>query len=368
MQTYQCKTIKQIFGITLLSLAFGFKSYAVAVKNFQPKNWGLSEGASQIVKAWDLTTGSKNIIVAVIDTGIDATHPDLKMNLWRAPLTQTQNAPTVLKDSLVRSSAPAPQQLTSGSVYGWDFVTGRANPPDLHGHGTHIAGIIGAVANTKTGTAGVAQDVQLMPVRYYSDGAPGSVNLANTIKALNYAIDNGARIINYSGGGPEYSEEEYQAMKRAHEKGILIVAAAGNERKNTDESENQYYPAAYSQKGLTNIISVASLDEQNKLLPSSNYGMKSVDVAAPGEGILSTLPGGKYGKMSGTSQATAFVSGIAALVLSQRPDLAPAQVKEIILKNVELVASLKGKVATQGKVNALKVLKALSPERKTASK
>lgn len=319
------------------------------LQNFKPKNWGLENSASEIQKAWSLTTGSKNVIVAVIDTGIDANHPDLKANLWKAP-----------------AEAGRP---SSGNVYGWDFVTKASNPSDFHGHGTHIAGIIGAVANTASGTAGVNQQVQIMAVRYYSDTAPGSVNLANTIKALHYAIDNGAKIINYSGGGPEYSEEEYQAMKKAQDHGVLIVAAAGNDHHDTDSEDNRYYPAAYSLKGLKNIITVASIDSNNRLLPSSNWGTKSVDIAAPGEGILSTLPGGKYGKMTGTSQATAFVTGVAALLLSKQPNLKPEQLKELIIANSVPVLALRGKIASAGKVDAYKAVAALNPApaRKTAS-
>lgn len=326
-----------LLSILLLTLP----AHAASLKNFKAKNWGLENKASNISKAWELTQGSRNIVVAVIDTGIDANHPDLKANLWKAPVQAGR--------------------LSSGSVYGWDFVTKTANPSDFHGHGTHIAGIIGAIANSKSGTAGVNQFVQIMPVRYYSESAPGSVNLANTIKALHYAIDNGARIINYSGGGPEYSEEEFQAMKLAEQKGILIVAAAGNDHHNSDIEEFRYYPAAYQLKGLKNIITVASIDNQDHLLPSSNWGLKSVDVAAPGEGILSTIPGGKYGKMTGTSQATAFVSGLAALILSQSPDLSPVQVKDLIVKNATLVSGLRGKLSSGGKIDAFKSLKAMGP-------
>jgi thermitase len=321
-----------------------------ALSSFVPKNWGLETTASNIKKAWNLSLGSKNVIVAVIDTGIDASHPDLKPNLWKAPNASTS------KETGDKSDAT---RLTSGSVYGWDFVTKSANPADSHGHGTHIAGIIGAIANPNTGTAGVTQNVQIMAVRYYSESAPGSVNLANTIKALHYAIDNGAKIINYSGGGPEYSEEEFQAMKKADERGVLIVAAAGNEHHDTDAEEYRYYPAAYSLKGLKNIITVASIDSNNKLLPSSNWGMKSVDVAAPGEGILSTLPRGRYGKMTGTSQATAFVSGIAALLLSKQPSLTPTQIKDIIVRNTVPSVFLRNKIASGGKVDAYLALAAL---------
>ncbi len=342
------KSLKYILIALLVAQAASATSSHLI--NFKAKNWGLENKASNIEKAWSVTEGSKSIVVAVIDTGIDATHPDLKPNLWKAPGTE-------------KSATP---------VYGWDFVTKAANPMDYHGHGTHIAGIIGAIANQKTGTAGVNQQVQIMPVRYYSESAPGSVNLANTIKALHYAIDNGARIINYSGGGPEYSEEEFQAMKKAESKGILIVAAAGNDHHNTDVEDYRYYPAAYQLKGLKNIITVASIDSEDRILPSSNWGVQSVDVAAPGEGILSTIPGGRYGKMTGTSQATAFVSGIAALVLSKAPNLNPVQVKEIIMKNVTPVLGLRGKIASGGKVDAYRSIVALEPShavfRKTASR
>lgn len=328
--------------ILILSILTGGSVQAGSLSDFNARNWGLGQAASKIQKAWSITQGSRNVVVAVIDTGIDANHPDLKPNLWKAPL--------------------------KASTYGWDFVSRQANPSDTHGHGTHIAGIIGAIANQKTGTAGVAQQVQIMPIRYYSETAPGSVNLANTIKALHYAIDNGARIINYSGGGPEYSEEEFQAMKKAESRGILIVAAAGNEGQNTDLENNRYYPAAYEGKGLKNIITVASINADGKLLNSSNYGLKSVDIAAPGEGILSTIPGSKYGKLTGTSQATAFVSGVAALLLSKQPDMSPQQIKEVIVKSASQSSHLRGKIASAGTLDAQKALNMITVGATTATR
>jgi thermitase len=341
-------TVKRL--IPLLSIFFlltqpGLATPAQPSRDaFKPRNWGLAETAASAERAWKITQGSPSVVVAVIDTGIDPEHPDLKPNLWKAP-----------------GSRATP-------VYGWDFVNRAPNPTDPHGHGTHIAGIIGALSNPKSGTSGVAPKVQIMPIRYYSEIAPGSINLANTIKALHYAIDNGAKIINYSGGGPEYSEEEFQAMKKAEARGVLIVAAAGNEHNNTDREDRRYYPAAYQSKGLRNIITVASIDSENKILPSSNWGVRSVDVAAPGEGILSTIPGNRYGKMTGTSQATAFVSGVAALILSKAPHLTPSQVKDIIVRSATRLAGLAGKVASGGKINALQALTLIEGGRSTASK
>lgn len=300
------------------------------------KNWGLTntKASSHIdaVDAWKITEGSSNIVVAVVDTGVDSNHKDLKANMWKDPTRKGEN------------------------VYGWNFVTDKPNPIDDHGHGTHVAGIIGAIADPDDGMSGVAHKVSIMAVKYYSDANPGSVNLRNTIRALNYAVDHGARIINYSGGGPEFSEEEYLAIKKAEAKGILVVSAAGNEHQNTDLTENYYYPAAYR---LSNIISVASTDIHNNLLPSSNWGKTHVDVAAPGENIFSTLPNGRYGYMTGTSQATAFVTGIAALLLAKDPTLTPVQIKEMIMSSVDRFPQLETKLVTGGRVNAYAALLAL---------
>lgn len=301
------------------------------------RNWGLynSEDSSHInaEKAWDITKGSKKIVVAVIDTGIDPSQPDLKGNLD----LKSNHCPSAGKDE-----------------YGYDFVLNKKNPEDKHGHGTHVAGIIGATAKAHAGASGVAPNICIMAVRYYSDTASGAQNLSNTVKAINYAVDHGANIINYSGGGAEFSGAERNAIKRAEAKGILFVAAAGNEYQNTDETGNAYYPAAY---GLSNIISVAATNIHNQLLPSSNWGKKHVHVAAPGENIYSTLPKGRYGYLTGTSQATAFVSGLAALILSENPHLKPAEVREIIMKSADKIDGLKSKIASGGRINAYAALK-----------
>ena len=292
------------------------------------RNWGLANGLKShisAVDAWKIEEGSRDIIVAVIDTGVDASHVALSANMWRDPKARDK------------------------SIYGWNFVKNEPNPGDDHGHGTHVAGIIGAVSQPDAGVSGVARKVSIMAVKYYSEKSPGTVNLANTVKAINYAVDNGARIINYSGGGPEFSEDEYLAIRRAEEKGVLFVSAAGNEHQNTDKIENYYYPSAY---GLSNIISVAATDINNKLLSSSNWGRKKVEVAAPGEGIYSTLPRGRYGSMTGTSQATAFVTGVAALMLSRNPSLTPQEIKSIIMSSADKLPDLADRIASGGRINA----------------
>lgn len=312
------------------------------------KNWGLINTLESVIPshihatdAWKIEEGSQNIIVAVIDTGIDVHHKDLSKNIWHDPNFKAER------------------------VYGWNFITDSANPIDDHSHGTHVAGIIGAATDPETGVSGVAHHVSIMAVKYYSEKNTGSVNLKNTVKAIRYAVDHGAKIINYSGGGPEFSEDEYLAIKYADSKNVLFVAAAGNEHKNSDLAENYYYPAAYR---IPNIISVAATDIHNKLLPSSNWGKNRVDVAAPGENIYSTLPGGKYGYMTGTSQATAFVSGLAALLLAKNPSLKPQQIKEIIMSSVDPIPQLNGKVAANGRINAYSALLSLRTKGQTASK
>ncbi len=325
----------------------------ISPKTILTRNWGLTnrfKSHISAVEAWKIEKGSRDIIVAVIDTGVDGSHAALLPNMWRDP------------------------KISNKNVYGWNFVTNEANPIDDHGHGTHVAGIIGAVAKPEIGVSGVAPRVSIMAVKYYSEKNPGSVNLANTVKAIDYAVANGARIINYSGGGPEFSEEEYLAIRRAEAKGVLFVSAAGNERQDTDKVENYYYPSAY---GLSNIISVAATNENNGLIASSNWGKRKVDVAAPGEAIYSTLPAGRYGSMTGTSQATAFVSGIAALLLSQNPSLTPQQLKAIITASVDKLPQLAERVASGGRVNAhsallrlkeeKKLLASVTPERKPVS-
>jgi thermitase len=295
------------------------------------RNWGLDNDEHpshiNIRKAWKISKGKQTIKVAVVDTGIDANHPDLKDNICRKK---------------------------GSDEYGFDYVTNKKNPDDKHGHGSHVAGIIGATAKAGAGASGVAPNICIMAVRYYSDTASGAQNLSNTVKAINYAIDNGAHIINYSGGGAEFSAAELKAIQRAESKGILFVAAAGNEYQNTDDSGNAYYPAAY---GLSNIIAVAATNIRNQLLPSSNWGKKHVHVAAPGENIFSTLPKGRYGYLTGTSQATAFVSGLAALILSENPKLKPVDVREIIMKTADRVASLDAKVTSGGRINAYAALR-----------
>ncbi len=303
-----------------------------SIKDPEPalRNWGLdnSEFHSHIDAklAWKITEGSRKVIVAVIDTGIDANHADLKDNLWHKNGTDE---------------------------YGYDFVLNKKNPPDDNGHGSHIAGIIGATAKTQKGVIGVSPHVSIMPIRYFADEGVPTDTLGNIVKAIDYAVENGARIINFSGEGTGFNVAEYRAIERASKKGILFVTAAGNQGQNNDTSDSPSYPASYD---LPNILSVAATNIHNDILPISNFGPSRVHVAAPGENIFSTLPHGRYGYNTGTSQATAFVSGVAALLLSENSDLQPADLKRIILSTADKSAGLKNKVASGGRLNAYRAV------------
>lgn len=260
---------------------------------------------------------SNQIVVAVVDTGIDYTHKELVDSVWTNPgESGNWEPPVALRDRISCRDKSCNGLDDDGNGFvddfaGWDFVHNTNKPWDTHGHGTHIAGIVSAAGGNGIGTSGVCPSVRIMPLKYYDNSGVGYNNLNNTVRAIHYAVKMGAHIINYSGGGADPAQPERLAVEEARRRGILFVAAAGNDGHSNDLTP--YYPESYP---LDNIIGVASVNRLNQLLPSSNFG-RTVHIAAPGLGILSTLPDGRFGTMSGTSQATAFVTGAAALLASQ---------------------------------------------------
>lgn len=291
------------------------------------RNWGLDnqEQASHInaKKAWKIAKPKHEVVVAVIDTGIDPKHPIIKKHLWKDPKTK--------------------------GGYGYDFILNHKNPLDPHGHGTHVAGIILEASGSSAGKS----KVKIMPIRYYATSGTNAEHLDFTVKAIEYAVDHGAKVINFSAEGVGFNRAEYQAIRRAESKGVLFVTAAGNQAQDNDASDSPCYPASYD---LSNIITVAATNIHNNLVPSSNWGQKHVHVAAPGEMIFSSLPNGGYGYNTGTSQATAFVSGLAALLLSENPKLTPQELKSIIQKSADPIPALQKKVASGGRINAYAAL------------
>jgi subtilisin family serine protease len=286
--------------------------------------------------AWDKTKGSEKVVVAVLDSGVDYTHPDLQENIWFRPA----NVDAYVDDQLG----------TVDDLRGFSAVGDLSDPMDDNGHGTHCAGIIGAEGDNGMGIAGVNWKVQIMPLKFI--GAGGSGTTKDAIAAINYVIDRkragvNVRIISASWGSTQKSKALEDAIREAGEAGILFIAASGNASANADKSP--HYPASYE---LPNIISVAALNRKDELASFSNYGAKRVHIAAPGVEILSTWLGGAFEEHSGTSMATPEVSGVAALVLAVDPDLSVKELRERLLKSVDKLDSLNGKVSTGGRINA----------------
>ena len=305
---------------------------------------GTSDADPDAVEAWDLTTGSADVTVAIVDSGIDTTHPDLSANAWTNP-GETGSG----------REANGRDDDGNGLVddrRGWDWSDGDGDPADANGHGTHVAGTVGARGGNGTGTAGVSWNVRLMPLRVLD--RYGSGTLDDVVGAYAYAARNGARVVNMSFGGNRFSRAEYDAIRSASE--VLFVAAAGNNGQDSDVAPA--YPCAYD---LDNVVCVAASDQRDALAGFSNYGARSVDLAAPGVNVLSTQPGAAYGYADGTSMATPHVTGAAALVLARRPAASPSDVKGALLGSVDPGSSLVGKTVTGGRLNVRTALDAPAP-------
>ncbi|MCM2280535.1 MAG: S8 family serine peptidase [Bdellovibrionaceae bacterium] len=293
-------------------------------------------------KAWDITTGSKDILVAVIDTGVAHTHPDLAVNMWVNQLEKNGQA-----------GVDDDGNGYVDDVHGYDFANDDADPMDDNGHGTHVAGTIGATGNDGKGLVGVNWDVSIMGVKFLSGEGGGT--LANAIKCINYATMMGVDVMNNSWGGGGYSDILKDTIQRARRAGIVFVAAAGNSAVNNDTAKE--YPASYE---VDNIISVAAVDNRGDLAYFSNYGASSVHVAAPGHNILSSIPTGQD-VYSGTSMAAPHVTGVVALMLAHNPDLSYRDIKERLIRTSKPIAALKGRVVSGGLVDAFYAMVDIRP-------
>jgi subtilisin family serine protease len=348
--------------------------------------------------AWDTTRGSAAVVVADIDTGVDYTHPDLYQNVW---INQAE-IPPALKPKLVDTDGdgritfydlndPANAPLTSDAnrngfidagdllrpieeggwedgvngrgnladvytddIVGWDFAENDNDPFDgagtAAGHGTHTAGILGAAGDNGVGISGVAQKVSMVLVRIFGDGG-ASAAPAQIAAAIRYTADNGSRVANASWGVSEGRNGDvvYKAIDYAGQKGELLVAAAGNSAWDLDSRYQNNYPAEYN---LPNILAVGATTRDGGRAEFSNYGASAVDVAAPGAAILSTLPGGRYGALSGTSMAAPMVTGTAALMLSANPSLTISQLRQRLVRGADRSGELSNFSVSDGKLNA----------------
>ncbi|MGL6073782.1 MAG: S8 family serine peptidase [Fimbriiglobus sp.] len=288
--------------------------------------------------AWNTTTGTGQTIVAVLDTGVDYRHPDLAANIWTNPRELAGNGRDDDGNGFV------------DDLHGANFADNNGDPYDTDGHGTHVAGILGAAGNNGTGIAGVNWRTRIMPLKFIGhDGGYTS----NAVRAMDYAIANGARIINASWGGPGYDPTLAAAISRSRAAGTIIVTSAGNYSSNNDQSP--FYPASYSTLS-DNVVSVAATDQNGNLASYSNFGAGTVTIAAPGSGIISTLPNSRYGIMSGTSMASPVIAGALALAWDANPNLSHQQLIAKLRESVDTLPSLTGKVQTGGEVNLAKLV------------
>lgn len=323
--------------------------------------WGMNDASNADIdapEAWDLYRGDPNYRIAVIDSGIDLTHPDLQGNIWVNP-GETPN------DGIDNDGNGYIDDISgwdfTGTGVGTKFGTGDNNPQDGDGHGTHVSGTIAARGNNGIGVVGVVWSGKIVPLKFLSDIGSGST--ANAILAVQYCVTNGIGISNNSWGGGGASTALRNAITSAGRADHLFVAAAGNDSLNID-GVLATYPASYN---LVNQITVAATASTGALAPFSNYGNISVHVAAPGSGILSTwsttvVGSTGYNTISGTSMATPHVTGIAALVRGKMPGWNVAQVKAAILGGIKTNSTLTGKTVTGGTVSAFKALSTTNTE------
>jgi len=299
-------------------------------KQWSLRNTGQTGGTSGVdigaVTAWTTRTDASSVIVGVLDSGIRLTHRDLSANLWTDSSTGYHGLSAVGGSGGISDYTPNDSEV---------------------GHGTHVAGIIGARGNNGTGISGIAWKVQLMGLRFLS-GTDGSGATSDAITCINYALNKGVKIINASYGSSVYSKAEYDAIKAARAKGVIFVAAAGNDTLNTDHGND--YPAGYA---LDNIVTVAATDDTDALADYSNYGPGTVDLAAPGSDIFSTYYSSdtSYATMSGTSMATPHVTGVLALLRAKYPSDTYRQTINRLLRSTAKLTTLSGKVQTAGRLN-----------------
>ncbi len=300
------------------------------------EQWSLAN--THVLETQSLVRGdASDILVAVVDTGIDLDHPDLATRIF-----------TNLGE-IANNGKDDDQNGYIDDVHGYNFEEKSSDTQDDFNHGSHVSGIIGAIQNNGIGIAGIASHVRILPVKWMKNGSGWG---ADAIEAILYAVKMGAKVINASWGGIGDSKALDDAVRAAEKAGVLFVASAGN-----NHTDNDVQPRHPANLRYSNVISVADLNENDELSSTSNYGKSQVEIGAPGTNILSTMMNKQYGKLSGTSMAAAHVSGVAALLLSLNPKLTAQELKKIILATAIPTPTLEGKTITGGRIDALAAAK-----------
>ncbi|WP_127716941.1 S8 family peptidase [Halobacteriovorax sp. HLS] len=281
--------------------------------------------------------GSKKTIIAVIDTGVDYKHFDLKDNML-INLAEKNGKDGIDDDG----------NGFVDDIYGYNFSDNNSDPMDENKHGTHVSGIIGAAHNSN-GVDGVMKNVSILAVKFMDKKGRGDI--AGAIKAINYALVRGAKILNNSWGALKKSEILQEIIEQANQSGVIFVAAAGNSYANNDI--NPRYPANHESE---NLISVAAINPENRMTGFSCYGPRTVHVAAPGRNIISTVPKNKYMVLSGTSMSAPYVAGAIGLLLTKYPNLTPLQVREKLISTSTPVEHLNGRIQANGRINIAALL------------
>lgn len=333
-------------GVVYVEPDYILSAYGIPNDPLFPDQWGMHNTGQasgtpdadiDAPEAWDICTGVRDVVVAVIDSGVCYTHPDLAANMWTNPGEIPGNGVDDDGNGLV------------DDVYGYDYANNDNNPMDDNEHGTHVAGIIGALGDNELGVAGVNWNVRIMALKFL--GSDGQGETSKAVSCIEYAVSKGAAVSCNSWGSGAYSTALYDAVAAAESAGQLFVAAAGNTGMDTDLAP--HYPSCYN---LSNIISVAATDRNDNLAqwPSgggSNWGLNTVDLAAPGLDIMSTVPATNYASLDGTSMAAPQVAGACALCISLNPDASRAQIKQWVLSGADEKPALEGKMVTGGRLN-----------------
>lgn len=315
-----CEKLLQEGGVSRCSPNFKLKASTTPNDPLLTKQWGLIGGRGiRATDAWNSLSDASHVVVAVLDTGVDLTHPDLINNLWRN------------EGEIPGNGQDDDQNGYSDDLHGINTLSYAQGPSDDNGHGSHVAGTIAAEGDNGVGVAGVAWHAQIMALKFLAANGAGS--LAGAVEGINYAIEQktrgvNIRVINASWGGGGYSQILKDAIERAGNEGIMVVVAAGNE--GNDNDQNPSYPASYN---LPNIISVAATGEKGELASFSNRGRSSVHIAAPGVDIFSTIMGGRYGSSSGTSMAAPHVSGALSLLFAKEPTISLSELRARVMES-----------------------------------